>query len=91
MKKLIFHLSKFFGSGHFLIHAILKESPKTSTVNKYIKHIQKMYSMYNRKIRYLIKRVGNLFSNVGLSEQVFKFNNGMASFEFKCPPTMDKS
>ena len=25
MKKLIFHISNFFGSGHFLIHAILKK------------------------------------------------------------------
>ena len=28
MKKLIFHLSNFFGSGHFLIHEILKNRPK---------------------------------------------------------------
>ena len=34
MKKLIFHLSNFFGSGHFLIHAILKKLPKIDRSQK---------------------------------------------------------
>ena len=34
MKKLIFHLSNFFGSGHFLIHAILKKWPKIDRSQK---------------------------------------------------------
>ena len=34
MKKLIFHSSKFFGSGQFLIHEILKNWPKTDRSQK---------------------------------------------------------
>ena len=34
MKKLIFHLSNFFGSGHFLIHEILKNRPKNDRSQK---------------------------------------------------------
>ena len=34
MKKLIFNLSNFFGSGHFLIHEILKKWPKIDRSKK---------------------------------------------------------
>ena len=34
MKKLIFRLSNFFGSGHFLIHEILKNRPKIDRSQK---------------------------------------------------------
>ena len=34
MNKLIFHISSFFGSGHFLIHAILKKWPKIDRSQK---------------------------------------------------------
>ena len=34
MKKLIFRLSNFFGSGHFLIHEILKNRPKNDRSQK---------------------------------------------------------
>ena len=34
MKKLIFHSSNFFGSGHFLIHEVLKKGPKIDRSQK---------------------------------------------------------
>ena len=34
MKKLIFRPSNFFGSGHFLIHEILKNRPKNDWSQK---------------------------------------------------------
>ena len=40
MKKLIFHKTNFFGSGHFLIHEILKNRPKSDCSQK---------SYYNEK------------------------------------------
>ena len=34
MKKLIFYLSNFFGSGHFLIHEVLKNDQKLTGAKK---------------------------------------------------------